>query len=54
MGPLGETTRNGVHTGVGYGSMYASRTVNGVLMVSTLGLDGAWWAWTGTAWARIT
>jgi len=56
MGPWGETLRNGVHTGGGYGSMYSWQAVNAVLTLSTLGRDDAWWTWSGTAWvpARAT
>jgi hypothetical protein len=52
LGPLRETMRNGAHVGGGYGSVYAAGTVNGVLTVSTLGTDSAWWKWTGSQWVR--
>jgi hypothetical protein len=52
LGPRGETMRNGTHVGVGYGSLYAAGAVNGTLTVSTLGLDTAWWTWTGSQWLR--
>jgi hypothetical protein len=50
LGPYGETLRNGVHTGGGYGWEYSWQAVNGVLTLSTFGRDDAWWSWNGTAW----
>jgi hypothetical protein len=50
LGPSGGTLRNGAHTGFGYGSVYSWQILNGVLTLSTLGQDNAWWSWNGDAW----
>ena len=52
LGVYGETLRNGIHVGGGYGSVYWWRTVDSSLVISTLGGDDAWWTWDGSAWVR--
>ena len=52
LGPSGETLRNGVHVGGGYGSVYWVLMLDSGLTISTFGTDNAWWTWNGSAWVR--
>jgi len=52
LGSHGETLRNGVQVGGGYGSVYWWRMLDSVLVLWTLGIDDAWWTWNGSSWVR--